>query len=132
MARVVWNGATTLGRVHIPITLRAAARRQDLDFDWLDRRGMAPVGYQRINKRTREPIESGNIVKGYQYEPGEYVPMSDENVRQANAKARHTIDIIQFVSVAEVPPRYFETPYCLESGTRLLQVWTCGACEAQP
>lgn len=118
MARVVWKGAITFGLVHIPITLRAAAKSQDLDFDWLDKRDMAPVGYQRINKRTGEKIEAENIVKGYQYEPGEYVLMSDEDFRQANAEATQTIDIIQFVDVAEVPPWYFETPYYLEAGKR--------------
>jgi DNA end-binding protein Ku len=118
MARVVWKGAITFGLVHIPITLRAAAKSQDLDFDWLDKRDMAPVGYQRINKRTREVIESENIVKGYQYEPGEYVLMSDEDFKQANAEATQTIDIIQFVDVADVPPWFFETPYYLEAGKR--------------
>ncbi|MCU0952855.1 MAG: Ku protein [Burkholderiaceae bacterium] len=118
MARVVWKGAITFGLVHIPITLRAAAKSQDLDFDWLDKRDMAPVGYQRINKRTREVIDSENIVKGYQYEPGEYVLMSDEDFKQANAEATQTIDIIQFVDVADVPPWFFETPYYLEAGKR--------------
>jgi DNA end-binding protein Ku len=118
MARVVWKGAITFGLVHIPITLRAAAKSQDLDFDWLDKRDMAPVGYQRINKRTREVIESENIVKGYQYEPGEYVLMSDEDFKQANAEATQTIDILQFVDVADVPPWFFETPYYLEAGKR--------------
>lgn len=54
-ARVVWKGAITFGLVHIPVTLRAASRRKDLDFDWLDKRDMAPVGYQRINNAPGNP-----------------------------------------------------------------------------
>lgn len=117
-ARVVWKGAITFGLVHIPVTLRAASRRQDLDFDWLDKRDMAPVGYQRINKRTGQPIEGEHIVKGYRYEGDEYVLMSDEDFRQANPEATQTVDILAFVDAAEVSPSYFETPYYLEAGKR--------------
>jgi DNA end-binding protein Ku len=118
MARVVWKGAITFGLVHIPVTLRAAARKNDLDFDWLDRRDMAPVGYRRINKRTGDPIESEHIVKGYQYEKGEYVLMSDEDFRRANPEATQTVDIIGFVDAKQISPAYFETPYYLEVGKR--------------
>lgn len=118
MARVVWKGAITFGLVHIPVTLRAAQRKNDLDFDWLDRRDMAPVGYRRINKRTGEPIESEHIVKGYQYEKGEYVLMSDEDFRRANPEATQTVDILGFVDAAQISPAYFETPYYLEVGKR--------------
>ena len=117
-ARVVWKGAITFGLVHIPVTLRAASRRKDLDFDWLDKRDMAPVGYQRINKRTGQPIEGEHIVKGYRYEGDEYVLMSDEDFRQANPEATQTVDIVAFVDAAEVSPSYFETPYYLEAGKR--------------
>ncbi|MCM5679996.1 Ku protein [Schlegelella sp. S2-27] len=118
MARVVWKGAITFGLVHIPVTLRAAQRKNDLDFDWLDRRDMAPVGYRRINKRTGEPIESEHIVKGYQYEKGEYVLMSDEDFRRANPEATQTVEILGFVDAGQISPAYFETPYYLEVGKR--------------
>ncbi|MCW7537839.1 Ku protein [Aquabacterium sp. A7-Y] len=117
-ARVVWKGAITFGLVHIPVTLRAASRKKDLDFDWLDKRDMAPVGYQRINKRTGKVIESENIVKGYAYEPGEYVLMSDEDFKQANPEATQTVDILGFVDAATISPAYFEVPYYLEVGKR--------------
>lgn len=117
-ARVVWKGAITFGLVHIPVTLRAASRRNDLDFDWLDSRDMAPVGYQRINKRTGERIDGEHIVKGYRYEGDEYVLMSDDDFRQANPEATQTVDILGFVDAAEVSPSYFEAPYYLEAGKR--------------
>ncbi|AKJ29815.1 DNA repair protein [Caldimonas brevitalea] len=104
--------------MHIPVTLRAAARKNDLNFDWLDRRDMAPVGYRRINKRTGEAIESENIVKGYAYEPGEYVLMSDEDFRLANPEATQTVDILGFVDASRISPAYFEVPYYLEVGKR--------------
>jgi len=111
MPRVVWKGAISFGLVHVPIVLHPGARRADLDFDWIDRRDMAPVGYRRINKRTGKPIESENIVKGYQYEKGEYVLMNDEDFRQANPAATQTVEIACFVKASEVAPYYFDTPY---------------------
>jgi DNA end-binding protein Ku len=61
-------------------------------------------------------VEWGDIVKGYQYEKGKYVALSDEDFRQANVKATQTIDIQQFVDEGSVPPEYFETPYFLSPG----------------
>lgn len=114
MPRTIWKGAITFGLVHIPVALRAGSREHKLDFDWLDKRDMAPVGYRRINKRTGEPIESDDIVKGYQYESGQYVLLTDEDFRQANPEATQSVDILGFVSVDEIGPEYFDKPYFLE------------------
>lgn len=111
MTRVVWKGAISFGLVHVPIVLHPGARRADLDFDWIDHRDMAPVGYQRINKRTGKPIASEHIVKGYQYDKGEYVLMNDEDFHQANPTATQTVEIDCFVKSRELPPYYFDTPY---------------------
>ncbi|MFT4173498.1 MAG: Ku protein, partial [Rhodocyclaceae bacterium] len=118
MARVVWKGAISFGLVHVPVVLRAASRAQRLDFDWLDKRDMAPVGYSRINKRTGKPVEMSDIVKGYEYQKGEYVLFSDEDFRAANVAATQTVEILSFVDAAAIPPLYFETPYYLEPDRR--------------
>jgi DNA end-binding protein Ku len=115
MPRTVWKGAISFGLVNIPVALHAASREHTLDFDWLDRRDMAPVGYQRINKRTGKPIDSENVVKGYPYEHGQYVLLSDEDFKQANPQATQTVEILGFVDVADITPEYFETPYYLEA-----------------
>ncbi|MEI2414821.1 Ku protein [Orrella sp. JC864] len=113
MPRVIWKGAINFGLVHVPVVVHPATRSSRLDFDWIDRRDNAPVGYQRINKRTGKPIDSENIVKGYQYEKGEYVFLSDEDFRQANTAATQSVDILSFVDAAEVPIYYYDTPYYL-------------------
>ncbi|TWG81481.1 DNA end-binding protein Ku [Cupriavidus gilardii J11] len=118
MPRIIWKGAISFGLVNIPVVLKAAARDNALDFDWLDDRDMAPVGYQRINKRTGKPVDKDHIVKGYQYEKGEYVLMSPEDFRQANVEATQTVDIVSFVKADQIPPYYFETPYYLEPDRR--------------
>ena len=116
MPRAIWTGAISFGLVYIPVQLHSASHTSSLDLDMLDKNDFSPVGYQRFNKRTGKVVEWGDIVKGYQYEKGKYVALSDEDFRQANVKATQTIDIQQFTEQASIPPEYFETPYFLAPG----------------
>ena len=118
MARIIWRGGINFGLVHVPVVVYPATRASRLDFDWIDKRDNAPVGYQRINKNTGKAIDSENIVKGYQYEKGEYVFMNDEDFRQANTAATQSVDIITFVDAAEVPIFHYDTPYYLAPDKR--------------
>ena len=118
MARAVWKGAITFGLVHIPVDLFSGAKENDLDFDWIDKRDNAPVGYQRINKTTGKPIEMSDIVKGYEWAKGNYVILKDEDFKAANPKATQTVDILAFVERESILPQFFEKPYRLAPGKR--------------
>jgi DNA end-binding protein Ku len=118
MPRVVWKGAIVFGLVHIPVNLYPGSRSHTLDLDLIDKRDFAPVGYQRINKTTGEEVTAEDIVKGYQYEKGEYVVVTEEDMRQANVKATQTVDIHGFVAAAQIAPWFFDTPYYLEPDKR--------------
>ena len=111
LPRVLWKGAIAFGLVHVPVALYSATHESSLDFDWLDKRTMDPVGYQRINKVTGKVIEKENVVKGIQHEAGQYVVMTDEEIRAAFPKATQTVEIESFVKASEVPPTFFEKPY---------------------
>jgi DNA end-binding protein Ku len=112
-SRGLWNGAISFSLIHIPVSLHAAARTHDLDLNLLDKRDFAPVGYQRYNKSTGKVVEWNDVVKGYQYEKGEYVVLTDEDFRRANVEASRTIDIATFVERDAISPYYFESPYYL-------------------
>ncbi|WP_420224868.1 Ku protein [Pigmentiphaga litoralis] len=109
--RVLWKGAISFGLVHIPIALHSATSEQGIDFDWLDKRTMDPVGYKRINKKTGKEIDRENIVKGVQYEDGQYVIVSQDEIEAAYPKTTQTIEIEAFVDAGEIPFVYFERPY---------------------
>ncbi|MGB7481208.1 MAG: Ku protein [Burkholderiaceae bacterium] len=113
MHRPLWKGAISFGLVHIPVHLYSAEERDELDLTMLDRRDFAPIGYKRINKETGKEVDWDDIVKGYEYEPDQYVVLSDEDLRRANVKATQTIDILNFVDLAEIPLTYYEHPYYL-------------------
>jgi DNA end-binding protein Ku len=95
------------------VSLHTAARAHELDLNLLDKRDFAPVGYQRYNKATGKVVEWNDVVKGYEYEKGEYVVLTDEDFRRANVEASRTIDIQTFVDRDAIAPYYFDTPYFL-------------------
>jgi DNA end-binding protein Ku len=113
MPRSLWKGAISFGLVHIPVEMHPATTEHALDLDLLDRRDFAPVGYKRYNKHTGKDVGWDDIVKGYEYEDGQYVVLSDEDLRRANVEATQTIDILAFVDAVEVPLLYFDKPYYL-------------------
>jgi DNA end-binding protein Ku len=114
MPRSIWKGAIAFGLVHVPVALYPASQEDDIDFDWLDKRSMDPVGYQRINKRTGKTITKENIVKGVKQEDGTYVLVDDDEIRAAYPKTMQTIEIEAFVKAEEIPFVYLEKPYYLE------------------
>ncbi|MGZ5272169.1 MAG: non-homologous end joining protein Ku, partial [Ramlibacter sp.] len=109
--RTLWKGAITFGLVHIPIGLYSATAESGIDFDWLDKRTMDPVGYKRVNKKTGREIDKENIVKGVKWDNGEYVVLSPEEVAAAYPRTTQTIEIESFVDADEVPFVYLERPY---------------------
>ncbi|WP_323114016.1 Ku protein [Pseudomonas guariconensis] len=118
MARAIWKGAISFGLVHIPVSLNTAVRTERVDFDWLDKRSMEPVGYKRVNKVTGKDIDKAHIVKGVEYEKGRYVIISEEEIRNARPEATQTIDIFSFVDAADIPLQHFDTPYYLSPDRR--------------
>ena len=114
MPRVIWKGAITFGLVHVPVALYPASQPVGIDFDWLDKRSMDPVGYKRVNKRTGHEIQADDIVKGIKQEDGDYVILSEEQIKAAYPRTTQTIEIECFVKAGEIAFTLLETPYYLE------------------
>ncbi|MCS4311048.1 DNA end-binding protein Ku [Pseudomonas sp. BIGb0381] len=118
MPRAIWKGAISFGLVHIPVSLVSATSAQGVDFDWLDKRSMDPVGYKRINKSTGKEVTKENIVKGVAFEKGRYVVLSEDEIRSAHPKSTQTIEIIAFVASDQIPLQNIDTPYFLAPDKR--------------
>ena len=114
MPRVIWKGAITFGLVHVPVALYPASQEVGIDFDWLDKRSMDPVGYKRVNKRTGKDIQAEDIVKGIKQADGGYVILSEDQIKAAYPKSTQTIEIESFVKASEIAFTLLETPYYLE------------------
>ncbi|MDM0089475.1 MULTISPECIES: Ku protein [unclassified Variovorax] len=109
--RVLWKGAISFGLVHIPVALYSATTDHSIDFDWLDKRTMDPVGYKRVNKKTGKEIAREQIVKGIAYEDGQYVVLTDAEIAAAYPKTTQTVEIETFVPADSIPFVYLERPY---------------------
>jgi DNA end-binding protein Ku len=114
MPRVIWNGAISFGLVHVPVALYPASSEGGIDFDWLDKRTMDPVGYRRINKRTGKEIDSEHIVRGVKVAPDRYVVLGDDEIKAAYPRTTQTIEIESFVRPEQIPFVMLEKPYYLE------------------
>ena len=114
MPRAIWKGAITFGLVHVPVALYPASQSVGIDFDWLDKRSMDPVGYKRVNKRTGKDIQGEDIVKGIKQDDGNYVILSEDQIKAAYPKSTQSIEIESFVKASEIAFTLLETPYYLE------------------
>jgi DNA end-binding protein Ku len=113
MPRAIWKGSISFGLVTIPVTLHTAEQGDEIHFRMLDKRDMAPIQYKRVNAKSQREVPWGDIVKGYEYEKGEFVIVTEADFKRANVKATQTIDLEAFVDEREISALYFERPYYL-------------------
>jgi DNA end-binding protein Ku len=113
MPRSIWKGSITFGLVNIPVGLYAAETRHELQFHLLDKCDQSPVRYRRVSEKSGKEVPWGDVVRGYEYADGQYVILSDEDLKRANPTATQTIDITDFVDASEISPIYCDKPYYL-------------------
>jgi DNA end-binding protein Ku len=99
--------------VNIGVELIPMEAPERLDLDLIDRRDMARIGYQKINKVSGEPVEQEDIARGYKVNDNRYVLLDDEDLKAANPKATQSIELLGFLPLADIPPVYFAKPYLL-------------------
>ena len=111
MARSIWKGTMGFGLVTIGVELLTAERAEELDLDLLDQRDHARIGYQKINKSTGEVVPQADIVRGFEVSEGKYVVLTNDDLKAANPTATQSVDIVGFVSAAEIPLLFYAKPY---------------------
>jgi len=110
--RAIWKGHIRFSLVTIPIRIyNAIDSAQSISFNLLTKDGHNPVSYEKKDKVTGQPLKNEDIVKGYQYEPGQYVIIEQEDLDKVKLKSTKVIDIEGFVDANEVHPTLFESPY---------------------
>ena len=113
MARSLWTGSLSFGLVNVPVQLVSAVRDLDLHFRQLHEKDGAPVETRRFCAEEGQEIPYDEIEHGYELDDGKQVIVSDEELEAAEPKKTRTIDIEQFVDLADVDPLYFDHPYLL-------------------
>ncbi len=113
MACPIWSGTISFGLVSVPVRMYSATQSKELRFHFLDRRDLTPIGYDKVRKDTGESVPSDEIVRGFEIQKGQFVPIEDEDLDRLDIELTHSIDICDFVSLEEIDPIYFRKAYYL-------------------
>jgi len=118
VAHAIWSGAINFGLVTIPVKLQTAIRTNDLRFNFLHKKDEGRINNVRRCSVCGEEVAYAEIERGYEYEKGSYVTLSDEDFQRVNPEATQSVEIVQFVELSEINPMYFDKPYYLEPEKR--------------
>ncbi|MEZ5243804.1 MAG: Ku protein [Acidimicrobiales bacterium] len=113
MPRAIWNGSISFGLVNIPVKLYSAVSRKTVRFNQIDSATGARVKQKRVSADDGEEVPYERIVKGYELPSGEYVLITDEEVAALDPEAVRTIDIDEFVDLADIDPMFYDNAYHL-------------------
>jgi DNA end-binding protein Ku len=114
MAHAIWSGSINFGLVTIPVKVFTAVKSDDLSFNMLHAKDEGRIKYERVCSVDGKPVPWDEIVKGYEYEKGEYVILTDDDFKKVNPEATQSVDILEFVELDQINPMFFDKPYYLE------------------
>lgn len=113
MARAIWSGSISFGLVTIPVKLYNAVSRRTVHFNQLDSRTNSRIKQKRVSAEDGSEVPSEHLVKGYELGSGNYVIVTDDELAALDPKAQRTIEIEEFVDLAEIDPIYYDSAYYL-------------------
>ncbi|MBV9003228.1 MAG: Ku protein [Solirubrobacterales bacterium] len=113
MARAIWSGAISFGLVNVPVKLFAATSPKAVRFHQISEKTGARIRQKRVDPTTGDEVPYEEIVKGYEITPDRYVLITNEELDALDPKATRTIDIEEFVDLAEIDPIYYDHSYYL-------------------
>ncbi len=111
MARALWTGVISFGLVNVPVKLYTAVREKTVRFRQLDRETGSRIRYRRVSEETGEEVANEQIVRGYELGDGRHVTLEPEDLEAAAPDGSRTINVEDFVRLADVDPRYFNATY---------------------
>src|SRR5712691_7941508 len=110
-ARAYWSGRIRLALVSIPVDIVPATMTSArISFHQVHEPSGKRIRYEKVVPGIG-PIDTDDIVKGYEVEKGKYVLLTDEEIADVKLESKKTVDLVQFVDADEIDPIYFERPY---------------------
>lgn len=116
--RAIWSGLISFGLINIPVKLYSASDEHAVKFSLLHKSDLAPIRYVRSCKEDNQEVPYEEMVKGYEYQKGEYVVFEKDDFKRLDQKKTGTIEIVQFSKSEEIDPIFFAKPYYLEPDKR--------------
>src|SRR5579863_5763238 len=108
MPRAIWSGSVSFGLVNVPVKLLTATSPKDVRFHQLHDEDGGRIQQKRVCSVDGEEVPYEEIAKGYDLGGGRYVMIEPEELASIDVAATRTIDIEEFVDLAEIDPVYFE------------------------
>ncbi|HET6794190.1 MAG TPA: Ku protein [Acidimicrobiales bacterium] len=118
MARPIWSGSISFGLVNVPVKLYTAVRKKTIRFNQLHAADGARIQQKRVCSADGEEVAYEDLAKGYELYPGQYVIIDTDELDELDPVATHTVDIEDFVSLADIDPLYYDTSYYLAPDPR--------------
>jgi DNA end-binding protein Ku len=113
--RSIWKGSISFGLVNIPVAVYPATKEEKVSFKQLRKSDLSPIRYRKIAEADEQEVPSTEIVKGFEYEKGRWVTLTDEDFEKVQIESTHAVEITDFVDLAQINPKYFYKPYFLEA-----------------
>jgi DNA end-binding protein Ku len=113
MARAIWSGTISFGLLNVPVRLFSAVARRNIALREIRDSDSARIKHRRVAEGTDEEVPYENIVKAYELSPGQYVPLSKDEMAALAPEKTRAIDVLDFVDIEEIDPMYFDSPYYL-------------------
>jgi DNA end-binding protein Ku len=112
--RAIWSGVLSFGLINIPVNLYSATAGTKISFNFLHKTDLSPIKYVKICRRDGKELSQADLVKGYEYQEGDYIVLTDDDLKKIDRKKTESIEVLDFVNEAEIDTIYFEKPYYLE------------------
>ena len=113
MARAIWSGTISFGLLNVPVRMYSAVARRNIALREIRESDSARIKHRRVAEGTDEEVPYENIVKAYELSPGQYVPLSKDEMSALAPEKTRAIDVQDFVDIEEIDPMYFDSPYYL-------------------
>jgi DNA end-binding protein Ku len=117
MARSIWTGAISFGLVTVPVKLYSSVNRKTVRFHQLSGKSGVRIAQKRVDPSTGDEVAYDDIVKGFELTPDRYVVIEPGELETLQPKKTKTIEIEDFVELADIDPIYYDHPYYLAPGT---------------
>jgi DNA end-binding protein Ku len=113
MARSIWSGAISFGLVNVPVKLYSAVSRKTVRFNQLNAETGNRIAQKRVDPETGEEVPYEQIVKGFELTKDRYVVITPDEMDALDPEKTRTVDIEDFVDLADIDPIYYDHPYYL-------------------
>ena len=113
MARAIWSGSISFGLLNVPVRMYSAVARRNIALREIRESDSSRIKHRRVAEGTDEEVPYDEIIKAYELTPGQYVPLTKEEMEALAPEKTRAIDVSDFVDLNEIDPMYFDSPYYL-------------------